>query len=227
MSQIVGEMIAAARQLVASGLVTGAGGNVSVREAGLMWISPSGFSLEDAREEHYPCVSVESGEVVSGEHRPSSEVLMHLYVYRARPDVNAVFHAHPKMTIALCSAGHDLRPIYADYYVYLGGNVPHVPYVTVTTPELARVVEDELRAPDCYGMVLRNHGTITVGASVKEAAFRTHAMEEQAFIQWHALQVGEPTYLTDEECATLDTLGSEEYRRRLLAEMKSNPSNRA
>ncbi len=146
---------------------------------------------------------------------------MHLFVYRVRPELAAIIHAHPKMTIALCSAGHDLKPLYADYYVYLGRNVPHVPYVTVTTPELARIVEREFTATDCHGMVLRNHGTITVGASVKEAVFRTYAMEEQAFIQWHALQVGEPTFLSDEELARLDALGSEEYRRQLLAEMRA------
>ena len=221
MNAILDELIEAAKELVGAGLVTGAGGNVSVREGDSMWISPSGFSFADARAKHYPRISVESGEVVEGEFRPSSEVLMHLWTYRARPDVNAVVHAHPKMTNALCCAGHDLRPIFADYYVYLGKNVPHIPYVTVTTPELARLVEAAVLAPDCFGMVLRNHGTITVGSSVKEAVFRTLAMEEQAFIQWHAQVVGDPTFLSSDECAKLDALGSEEYRRRLLAEMKA------
>lgn len=222
MTTILEELIQAAGELVAAGLVTGAGGNVSVRAGDDMWISPSGFSFADARPEHYPRISVESGEVVAGDFRPSSEVLMHLWTYRVRPDVNAIFHAHPKMTNALCSAGHDLRPIFADYYVYLGKNVPHIDYVTVTTPELARLVEAEFRATDCYGMVLRNHGTITVGASVKEAAFRTMAMEEQAFIQWHAQVVGDPSFLTEDECSKLDQLGSEEYRRQLLADMKAS-----
>ncbi|MHC4895272.1 MAG: class II aldolase/adducin family protein [Planctomycetota bacterium] len=223
MTEALEELVRSAKDLVRSGLVTGAGGNVSVRDGDRMWISPSGFSFEDAEPEHYPCVSVATGEILEGEYRPSSEVLMHLYIYRVRPDVEAVIHAHPKLTIALCSSGHDLRPLYADYYVYLGRNVPHVPYVTVTTPELARVVEREFTSEDCYGMVLRNHGTITVGSSVKEAVFRTHAMEEQACIQWHALQVGEPEFLSDEELAKLDGLGSEEYRRRLLAEMRADP----
>ncbi len=222
MSTILEELVAAAEELVAAGLVTGAGGNVSCREGDSMWVSPSGFSFADARPEHYPRISVETGEVVEGDFRPSSEVLMHLWTFRVRPDVNAIVHAHPKMTNALCCAGHDLRPIFPDYYVYLGRNVPHLDYVTVTTPELAKDVEEAFRAPDCYGMVLRNHGTITVGASVKEATFRTLAMEEQAFIQWHAQVVGDPAFLTEEECARLDELGSEEYRRRLLAEMKAS-----
>jgi L-fuculose-phosphate aldolase len=220
MTAILEELILAGRELVTSGLVTGAGGNVSCREGDLMWVSPSGFSFADARAEHYPCISVESGELLEGDYRPSSEVLMHLWTYRVRPDVNAIVHAHPKMTNALCCAGHDLRPIFADYYVYLGKNVPHIDYVTVTTPELAKLVEEAVRAQDCYGMVLRNHGTITVGASVKEAVFRTLAMEEQAFIQWHAQVVGEPSFLSEEECRKLDELGSEAYRRQLLAQMK-------
>ncbi len=221
MSAILEELMYTARELSDCGLVAGAGGNVSARDGGDMWISPSGFSFKDARAEDYPSVSIASGEITSGERRPSSEVLMHLAIYRVRPEVNAVMHTHPKTTIALTAAGHDLRPMYADYYVYLGANVPHLPYITVTTPELARAVEAEFRVENCVGMILRNHGTITVGTSIREAYFRTLAVEEQASIQWQALQVGTPIFLSEEECARLDELGSEEYRRQLLASMKS------
>jgi len=184
-----------------------------------MWISPSGFSFTDARPKDYPGVSIPTGEIVHGSHRPSSEVLMHLAIYRRRPEVRAVIHTHPPVTVALTASGHSLRPMFADYYVYLGANVPHIPYVTVTTPELASQVEAAAKAPDCFGIVLRNHGVITVGTSVVEALFRTLAVEEQAAIQHAALQVGEPTYLTPEECGKLDALGSEAYRRELAARM--------
>lgn len=145
---------------------------------------------------------------------------MHLGVYRVRSQVDAVLHTHPKTTIALTASGHDLVPMFADYYVYLGANVPHLPYITVTTFELAEAVSAEFEDPTCFGLVLRNHGAITVGASTREALFRTLAVEEQAMIQWRALQVGEPTFLSHEECAKLDRLGTEEYRRQLLARMK-------
>ena len=145
---------------------------------------------------------------------------MHLGIYRRRPEVNAVIHTHPPFTIALTSSGHDLKPMFADYFVYLGRNVPHIPYVTVTTPELAESVGNVGADPDCYGIILRNHGAITVGTSIKEAYFRTLAIEEQAAIQHAALQVGRPTFLSVEEYDRLDRLGSEAYRRELLARMK-------
>ncbi len=220
MSDTLNHLVDTAKALVTDGLVRGAGGNVSAREDDVMWISPSGFSFADATPERYPGVSVSTGEIVIGEMRPSSEVLMHLAIYRSRPDVQAVIHTHPPITIALTAAGHVLAPMFADYYVYLGGNVPHLPYVTVTTQELAEMVRAVVGSPNCYGIVLRNHGAITVGATVKEAYFRALAIEEQAVIQHAALQVGEPMFLTPEECAGLDQLGSEAYRRELLAKMK-------
>ena len=220
MSEILAELVQTSRALVDDGLVRGAGGNVSAREGDIMWISPSGFSLKDATPLDYPGISITGGDIVRGSNRPSSEVLMHLAIYRRRADVEAAIHTHPPITIALTAAGHDLQPMFADYYVYLGGNVPHIPYVTVTTPELALEVENVVAAVDCYGIVLRNHGAISVGTSIKEAYFRTLAIEEQATIQHAALQVGEPCFLAPEECIKLDQLGSEAYRRELLARMK-------
>ncbi len=226
MSAMLEELAATAASLVRDGLVRGAGGNVSAREGDTMWISPSGFSFLDAGPDDYPGVSISSGEVIRGTRRPSSEVLMHLAVYRRRPEVNAVMHTHPPVTIALTAAGHDLRPMFADFHVYLGSNVPHIPYVTVTTPELAAAVEAVVGDPAVKGIVLRNHGVITVGTGIKEAYFRTLAVEEQAVIQHAALQVGTPTFLSAEECARLDQLGSEAYRRELLARMKPGRSSK-
>ena len=220
MSAILEELVKTAAELSNSGLVTGAGGNVSARDGARMWISPSGFSLAAASGADYPSVAIASGDIVSGNNRPSSEVLMHLGVYRARPEIGAIIHTHPPTAIALTAAGHDLRPMFADYYVYLGANVPHLDYITVTTPELAEAVTQAFSAQDVVGMILRNHGSITAGASIVEAFYRNLSIEEQATIQWRALQVGQPAFLSEAECARLDGLGSEEYRRQLLAAMK-------
>jgi len=95
MSAILEELVTTARALVRDGLVRGAGGNVSARDEDLMWISPSGFSFLDAGPEDYPAVSIAKGEVVRGTRRPSSEVLMHLAMYRRRPELRAAIHTHP------------------------------------------------------------------------------------------------------------------------------------
>jgi L-fuculose-phosphate aldolase len=215
------ELTVYGRRLLSAQLVTGAGGNISARVEGVMLISPSGLSLEDAEPDQYVAVDVASGAVLADNGlRPSSEVLMHLAIYRSRPDVRAVVHAHPQYLIALTSSGHDLRPMFADAVIYLGKDIPHIPYITVTTPELARAVEQALKADTC-SMVLRNHGVIAVGSNLKQAFWRASTAEEAARIQFMAILAGQPRFLTEEEMADLESLQSETYRRTLAERMRA------
>ncbi len=213
------EMSRYAQRIFSKGLVTGAGGNISAREGDCMLISPSGFSLEDVEPEQYVDVRITSGEIAPGALRPSSEVLMHLACYRRRPDIRAVVHTHPQYTIALVSSGHDLRPIFADSIVYLGRQVPHIDYITVTTPELAAAVEAQIGNSNC--VILRNHGAITLGENLKQAFWRACTVEECARIQLLAVLAGRPCFLDAEEAGRLESLASEKYRQQLIARMKS------
>ena len=213
------EVAAYGRLILDHGLATGAGGNISAREADTMLISPSGYSLAEAAPEDYVAISVSSGQITSQNGlRPSSEVLMHLACYRQRPEIRALIHTHPQHTIALTSSGHDLRPMFADAVVYLGGRIPHLDYITVTTPELAAAVEKLIPGDNC--IILRNHGAITVGENLKQAFWRACTVEEAARIQVLALTVGKPRFLTSEEAKRLEELGSEQYRRELLQRMR-------
>ena len=207
-----------AKRILEGGLVTGAGGNISARHENRMLISPSGFSLEEVAPEQYAEVDIESGEIAPGALRPSSEVLMHLACYRKRPGIRSVIHTHAPYTIALTSSGHDLKPMFADSIIYLGRQVPHLDYITVTTPELAAAVERAI--PDCDCIILRNHGVITVGENVKQAFWRACTVEESARIQLLATLVGTPRFLDENEANRLESLASEKYRRQLLAHMK-------
>ena len=199
-------------------LATGAGGNISDRCDGSMLISPSGFSLEDIAPEQWVEVDIQSGEIEPGALRPSSEVLMHLACYRRRRDVNALIHTHPQFTIALTSSGHDLEPMFADCIIYLGKSIPHLEYITVTTPELAAAVE--ARISDACCLILRNHGAITVGENLKQAFWRACTVEEAARIQVFATLLGNPRFLGTEEALRLESLASEQYRRELIVRMK-------
>lgn len=214
------ELVRFGKRILEERLATGAGGNISAREGDVMLISPSGFSLADLTPDQFVAISVQRGDIVQPNGlRPSSEVLMHLACYRRRPRIHAVVHTHPQFTIALTSAGHTLRPMFADCIIYLGTNVPHLDYVTVTTPELAKAVEENIGEADC--MILRNHGAITLGENLKQAFWRACTVEENARIQLFATMVGQPVFLDDSEGKRLESLGSEQYRRELLARMRS------
>ncbi len=203
------EVAAYGNLIVKHGLAVGAGGNISAREGDTMLISPTGYSLADATPEDYVAVSVSSGGIISSNGlRPSSEVLMHLACYRQRPEIRAVVHTHPPHAIALVSSGHDLRPIYAGALIYLGADIPHVDYITVTTAELAAAVEERIQGANC--ILLRNHGAVTVGESLKQAFWRACTVEEAAHIQLLGLMVGKPRFLDRAEAERLRALGAEQ-----------------
>lgn len=213
------ELVDYGQKILGERLATGAGGNISARDGDIMLISPSGLSLGDATPEQFVAVSIATGEIIQPNGlRPSSEVLMHLACYRRRSETRAIIHTHPQFTIALTSSGHTLRPMFADCIIYLGTDIPHLDYITVTTPELASAVGERIGQAVC--MILRNHGAITLGENLKQAFWRACTVEENARIQLFASLVGTPNFLDSAEASRLESLGSERYRRELLAQMR-------
>lgn len=218
LEELRSELVSYGKRLVEERLVSGAGGNVSARLDNTMLISPSGLSFADTKPEQYVAVDIPSGRILDANAlRPSSEVLMHLACYRRRPEIRAILHTHPQLTIALVSSGHDLRPMFADAVIYLGKRIPHLDYITVTTPELAAAVDASVAEANC--IILRNHGAITLGENLKQAFWRACTVEEAARIQLFATLAGQPRFLTEEEADRLESLGSEQYRRELIARM--------
>lgn len=205
------------KKLIESGLVTGAGGNISARFENVVLMSPSGFSLAECKPEDFVALDLESGNVIEGDKRPTSEYLMHLYCFRKRPDITAVVHCHPRYTVAVSSSGFDIKAMFADFQIYVGSNLPHIDYITVTTPELAKAVEDAVD-DSTNVVVLRNHGAVTLGVNLKQAFYRMLTLEEGANIQSLAQSIGKPRFFTDEEKKDLENLNSEVYRRKLLSD---------
>ena len=108
------------------------------------------------------CITDLSGRKIEGERDPSSEMLMHLEVYRQRPDVNAVVHAHPPTATGFAVAGIALdKAVLAEVLTTLG-SIPIAEYATPSTSELPLAVRRYIKAHD--GMLLANHGALTVGA---------------------------------------------------------------
>jgi L-fuculose-phosphate aldolase len=187
----------AGRELEAARLVQGTAGNLSVRDpsSGSIAITPSGMPYGRIQPADVLLVNA-AGDLEEGVHRPSSELGMHLELYRARPDVGAVVHTHSPWATTWAVLG---REIPAVHYVIapMGDAIRVAPYATYGTPELAANVVATLGADN--GVLLASHGVVTVGADLAAAAHNAIQVEFLAEVLWKATQVGEPVILPPEE----------------------------
>ncbi|MFG2962821.1 MULTISPECIES: class II aldolase/adducin family protein [unclassified Streptomyces] len=192
------ELVATARRTVTDGLVVGTSGNVSVRVGDTVLVTPSGVPYDRLTDDDTTGVDL-SGRQVLGALVPTSELPMHLAVYRAT-DARAVVHTHAVHATAVSTLVPELPAI---HYMSgaLGGAVRVAPYATYGTDELA---ENMLRAlTDRSGCLLRNHGTITHGSTLSQAYDRTAQLEWMCRLWLTASSVPglTPTLLSAEQVA--------------------------
>ncbi|MXM63156.1 class II aldolase/adducin family protein [Streptomyces sp. HUCO-GS316] len=165
-------LVATARRTVSDGLVVGTSGNVSVRVGDTVLVTPSGVPYDRLTPDDITGVALD-GRQVLGALVPTSELPMHLAVH-ATTDARAVVHTHAVHATAVSTLVPELPAI---HYMAgaLGGPVRVAPYATYGTEELA---ENMLHAlADRSGCLLRNHGTITYGATLDQAYDRTAQLE--------------------------------------------------
>ncbi len=201
------------RKISAARLTAGAGGNISARDGRWIWIKPSGFAMEELTGRHMCAVDLQSGRQVDGAQRPSSELPMHLGIYRARPDVNAVFHTHSPWACGVISSGIDFKPMFPEVINDLGA-VTTVPYKLTSSQDLADAVTDAARHHETIFMA--NHGVVTLGRTMKQAYYRACIVEDAARSLVAATIVGRPVFLTDEQIAELKGLEAGAYRLRVM-----------
>ena len=211
------ELCKYARKIVENGLVVGPGGNISARAGDKMYLSPSGFALEEIEPEQWIEVDIPTGQVTDSGLRPSSEVLMHLYGYRQKPDIGAMVHTHPPNCIAFTLIERELPIMFPDQAA-LVGRTAYIPYLIPTTDLLANAVA--AKVGEASSILLGNHGLVTTGRNLREAYYRTQVVEESAKIYLSARVAGTPVPLTDREVANIAALESEDYRIQLLQKMK-------
>ena len=199
-------IVAHAQAAIAAGLSTGTSGNLSVRVDDGVLITPSGVDPAEMAPEQICLVPSDGGEPI-GPLRPSSEVPMHMAVYRST-DAAAIVHTHPEFATAI-SLTHDELP--AVHYTIngLGGPVRVAPYATFGTDELAQNITEALEGRS--GALLQNHGMVTCGASIRQAFERSVLLEWLAALYWRALQIGTPRILSDTE---LDAVREQSHRLR-------------
>jgi L-fuculose-phosphate aldolase len=145
-----------------------------------------------------------TGRKLAGERDPSSELKMHLQVYRDRPDARAVVHAHPPTATGFAVAGIPLdRAVLAEVVTTLG-SVPIAEYATPSTKELPEAVRKYVKAHD--GMLLANHGALTMGGDVFAAYYKMETIEHFAKISLVARMLGGERLLSRDEVSRLEKL---------------------
>jgi len=183
--------------LQARGLAVGTSGNVGARlDDGRIAITPSTMEYDEITVEDVVIVQPD-GSPWEGRRRPSSELPLHLAVFAARPDVQAIVHTHSPFATTF-SAAH--REIAAVHYVLAPlvaagrDRLRVAPYATFGTDELARNVVATLERDNAC--LIANHGAIAVGTTLAGAFARAERVEELAMLAWRAEQIGGATLLT-------------------------------
>ncbi|MBN2498891.1 MAG: class II aldolase/adducin family protein [Deltaproteobacteria bacterium] len=176
------------RRLWQLGFVAANDGNISARcDEDRVLATPTGVS-KGFMEPGMLIVCDMQGELLAGDRAPSSELAMHLEIYRLRPDVRAVVHAHPPVATAFAAAGVALDKCALPESVLSLGAIPVAPYGTPSTEEIPASIRPFV--PRCDAVLLANHGAVCWADSLEGAYFRMETLEHTARITMHALQLG-------------------------------------
>ncbi len=182
------------------GLVTFTWGNVSGidREQKLMVIKPSGIAYEALQVENMVVVDLETGKVVEGSYKPSSDTATHLELYKAFPNVGGIVHTHSRLATSFAQAGRGIPPLGTTHGDYFFGEISCTRKMTDAEIqgeyelETGRVIKETFlgKDPDAIPAVLvHSHGPFTWGIDPQDAVHNAVVLEEVAFMAYHALML--------------------------------------
>ena len=186
--EIKKEICDVGHKLWLKGFVAANDGNISVKlNENEYYCTPTGVSKGSLTPDMIIKVD-KDGKKLEGKLNPSSEIKMHMRVYRERPDVTAVVHAHPPVATAFTVADIDLDQYILPEAVLTIGDVPTCDYGTPSTMEIPDSLDPYIQNHDAF--LLRNHGALTVGCNLTKAFFVMEEVEFNAVICKHAMDLG-------------------------------------
>ena len=195
------QIVEAGRRLYQRGMVNGNEGNISIRLPDeRILTTPTGVSKGFLEADELVIVDLD-GNVLEGKRKPSSELKMHLAAYRARPDIQAAVHAHPRFATTFAVARKELPITAMPEMVVMVGEVALVPYGTPSTTELVDQFAPYWQGHDAF--LLSNHGVLTLGQDIWAALYRMESVEHYAGIILASQALGGPHYLEPENLEKL------------------------
>ena len=181
------------------GMTTTSGGNLSIMDDnGDMWITPSGIDKGSLKPSDIMCVKADG--TVIGPHKPSSEYPFHRALYRMRPKMRSVIHAHPAGLVTF-SIVHQIPNTSILPQVHaVCGPIGFAPYDVPGSEALGEKIAEEFRKhPEYKAVIMENHGVVLAGEDIADAYQRFETLELCARTIINAKTLGEPIYLTDEQ----------------------------
>lgn len=194
------EIIKVGKLLHKKNFIASNDGNLSIRANDIILITPTCTSKGFMTKDDIVLVDLE-GKVIEGIKKPTSEILMHLTVYKNRADVKAVCHAHPVYSTAFASIGKSLvKKVLPEVIISLD-EIPLVKYATPGTKELSKQLIPFIKKYDA--MLLENHGVLTLGNNLLDAYYKMETVEHFAQIHFIAEQIGKINQLNKKEVKKL------------------------
>jgi L-fuculose-phosphate aldolase len=182
------ELVTFGKRLYRLGFMPGTAGNLSVRiDSDRVLATPTGCSKSVLRPADMVVVDLE-GRQIGGSRQVTSEINMHLTVYRTRPDMRAVVHAHPPIATGFACAGRGLEEPLCSEAVMTLGSVPLAPYATTGTDALVASLASLI--PQHTAILMANHGAVTFAENIFEAFLKMETVEHVANVCLVAHQLG-------------------------------------
>ncbi len=183
MKKNIAEIIKVSNEIYDKGLVSGKAGNISARfkaeNGDIIGITPTLKSLSDLSEEDIVLVNLNGNVLTKG--KPSSEVNMHLEIYKKRPDVNGIVHTHSPYATGFAHSSKKIKR-YEGFGAIKTPYLPEIEYQKPGSDELAKNASEGIGKEDV--LILKNHGVICVSESLKEAELLAVFVEETAKTQF-------------------------------------------
>lgn len=204
-------VLSAGLSILNSGLVIGPWGNISmiIPEDEVVVITPTGgLEYTEIEPDDIPILDYE-GNTIEGNTRPSVETPLHLAIYKARPDVQAIIHTHSVFCTAMAVARKPIPAVSEDLIFSVGGAVDVAPYKRPGSAELAEVVVEALK--DKNAVLLANHGLVVVGKTLKEALTTALICEKTAKATLLAANIGGAIELDEACCKDLKRFYTDAY----------------
>lgn len=210
LNELRNEIVKVGVKILQTGLVTVTWGNISAKdpETGYIAITPSALDYDIMTPEDVVIVDSE-GNVIEGFRKPSSETLMHLYIYKHRPEVMAIVHTHSTYATAIGVVQGEIPLLIGEVANAVGGSIRTAKFAPEGTSELGMTAVEGMSGR--AAVILQNHGVVTVGRTLKDAFFNAVVVEDAARVYCIAKDLGKITNIPESEADRLHAEFLETY----------------